>query len=490
MESSRTITLFAELPPVRRGPSPFVVSILLHCVVMGLMYLGLKHAVKVEDDSASQRYTVRLLNLRSPEPEAQRAADSSAARMVSQAAARAIASGGHAAAPSVPRELAQLVPAPQTLVQPDLPPNLLLPQATPIPMALMWSPENTPLKKIVPPPVRTPAPANVRPSLEAPNHESNVADLKISATAFVTKAPALPPSNTSPLAVLAPQPAKQLPATASKATGPPAPARVMSLSDLQLEEGTVALPMVNETARAGPSGIILPGRADDGSEAGTGNPASQQSGKGPGQEAGDRTDKTAGAANPGANGNGGAKPGSGAGLQPTSGSGSGSVAEDGSGNERSVAHIALPKDGHFGVVVVGPSLAEKYPETVGLWNGRLAYTVYLRVGLARNWILQYSLPPAAEASTPASVTRPDAPWPYSMERPTLAPGDSDGDAVMVHGFVNNTGRFEKLAVVFPPEFAQAKFVLSALQQWQFRPALQNGKLVAVEVLLIIPEEPE
>ena len=61
---------------------------------------------------------------------------------------------------------------------------------------------------------------------------------------------------------------------------------------------------------------------------------------------------------------------------------------------------------------------------------------------------------------------------------------------MVHGFVNLAGRFERLTVVFPTEFAHAKFVLSALEQWQFRPARQNGQLAPVEVLLIIPEETE
>jgi hypothetical protein len=47
-----------------------------------------------------------------------------------------------------------------------------------------------------------------------------------------------------------------------------------------------------------------------------------------------------------------------------------------------------------------------------------------------------------------------------------------------------------LAVVFPTEFKQAKFVLAALQQWKFRPAKQNGQLAPVEILLIIPDEPE
>jgi hypothetical protein len=80
-----------------------------------------------------------------------------------------------------------------------------------------------------------------------------------------------------------------------------------------------------------------------------------------------------------------------------------------------------------------------------------------------------------------------APWPYSIVRPNIAPGAIDADALMVHGYVNQAGRFEALAIAFPPAFAQAQFVLDSLSQWQFRPATQNGKNVRVEVLLIIPE---
>jgi hypothetical protein len=145
----------------------------------------------------------------------------------------------------------------------------------------------------------------------------------------------------------------------------------------------------------------------------------------------------------------------------------------------------MPKDGKFGVVVVGSSMAEEYPETVGLWGSRIAYTVYLHVGLGKSWILQYSLPQAADNGTTARI---EAPWPYDMARPGLAPGDLNSDAIIVHGFVNSAGRFEKLAIVFPVEFSQRKFVLGALEQWRFRAAMQNGLLTAVEVLLIIPAE--
>jgi hypothetical protein len=139
-------------------------------------------------------------------------------------------------------------------------------------------------------------------------------------------------------------------------------------------------------------------------------------------------------------------------------------------------------------VVVGSSLTEKYPETAELWSGRLSYTVYLPVGLARSWILQYSL---SRADSPAgATTRAEAPWPYNIVRPNIAPGAIDADALMIHGFVNQAGRFEALSIAFPPDFAQAQFVLNALNQWEFRPATQNGQNVKVEVLLIIPEVEE
>lgn len=120
----------------------------------------------------------------------------------------------------------------------------------------------------------------------------------------------------------------------------------------------------------------------------------------------------------------------------------------------------------------------------------MVYTVYLHVGLGKNWILQYSIPRSEEVANAGSVARPEAPWPYDILRPRLAPEDFTSEAIMVHGFVNMAGQFERLAMVLPTQFAQAKFLLDALKHWQFRPARQNGQAAAVEVLLIIPEELE
>jgi hypothetical protein len=110
------------------------------------------------------------------------------------------------------------------------------------------------------------------------------------------------------------------------------------------------------------------------------------------------------------------------------------------------------------------------------------------VGLAKSWILQYSLPRAQDAAEAGGMARIAAPWPYNIVTPNLAPGAIDDDALIVHGFINQEGRFEALAIAFPPQFPQARFVLDSLAQWQFRPATQNGQKIKVEVVLIIPEQ--
>jgi len=109
------------------------------------------------------------------------------------------------------------------------------------------------------------------------------------------------------------------------------------------------------------------------------------------------------------------------------------------------------------------------------------------VGLSKSWILQYSLPRSTEAQDSGNVSRLEAPWPYNIVRPNLAPDSLNADALLVHGYVNEAGKFESLGVAFPPDFQAAQFVLDALNQWQFRPAARNGLVQKVEVLLIIPK---
>lgn len=461
MGSSQTITLFGEPQPSRWRPSGPVMSLILHGVAMVGIAACLKHSPKVVDPWA-ERYTVRILNLHRPTPKIQLASMRGIIHVKPQAVNHVVArGGGHLSMPSGSRHIAELKQAPQTLVQPDLPPNVVLPQETPVPLALLWATENNPTEKIVPPPMQEATNASVEPSLAPPNAELKLADLRVSPTPFRTELPMPSPSTSSPLTVYRPDAPNQVPQTGSESVTPPTPARVMSLSDVLLQQGAVPLPMINETAPSSSVNLMAPERPDTPPQDGGGNQPSKQPGTGAAQTPGDQGNAVA------ANGTAG---------------------QDGTANDPAYSRIMLPRDGHFGVVVVGSSPADEYPEAQGVWTDRLAYTVYLHVGLARSWIMQYALPLAVEAAAGGDAVRPDAPWPFVVVRPHLAPGDTNGDAILVHGMINTKGQFEQLSVVFPQQFPQSQFVLSALQQWQFRPATQNGQITAVEVLLIIPRD--
>ena len=315
-------------------------------------------------------------------------------------------------------------------------------------------------------------------------------DLSVAASDTPSKLQFLPPSTTSPLVVHGPEKAQLPPVTASQTSAAPTPAAVMSLSDLRMKDGPVTLPPVNETASKKQDGPITEGEAEKVSAPGQGNPKSSVEGAGSGTGATpEAVPKKAPASTRGPE-----VPYRPAySVQPPSSSleaktypAPGSPDATG-GSDPPTSHFTLPKDGQFGAVVVGATMQEEYPEVSTMWGGRLAYTVYLHVGLEKSWILQYSIPRTEDVESGGNTPRLEAPWPFNIVRPNLAAGAINADSLMVHGFVDESGRFESLVVAFPPDFSQAQYVLSALSQWQFRPAVENGRPAKVEVVLIIPE---
>ncbi len=519
--SSGLISLFSERQQSAQRPYTFVLSILAHAAAIALVSLGFLFAPRIKPQELAERYSLRRLDLHMPEPQIRRASSGGIGYPGPQAAAHSTSADGSAGARAKLSQLtAKLTPAPQTLVQPDLPP-VVLPK-TKIPTVVMWAPAKTPPKAIVPPPPVKLTAAQVQPSIAPPNVEVNLADLEVSSTKFEAKVtqPILP-STSSPVVVHGPDLPQQPPQTTSVSPTPPTPTAVLSLSDIHMKEGRVMLPPANETAEAKSAPTLDTGHADDASKSSNDNPDAKAKGEGTGHNTATNADKSANAGNA-KNQQNAAKEGSGAGSQanagksaqagagastkPGAGSGSSPVGDHANGARTGAAtgaetgsdsgsgfgppadRITLPRDGQYGSVVVGSSLVEKYPETAELWSGRLSYTVYLHVGLPKSWILQYSLPRATEHA--GNISKLEAPWPYNIVRPYIGAGDINADALMVHGVVNTAGRFEELAVVFPPEFPGAKMIVNALQQWQFRPAAQGGQNIPVEVLLIIPEVEE
>ena len=504
MAKVSTITLFAPPPRPSGGSPSWVVSAVVHAGACAWIFYGLARVPHIEGHTLHQRFTVRVLDVPMTRPEAiyypNAASPVQPAAPVSTKASipsllPAPPASASLSAPAVPPPMpaaSKIAPAPalpasiqlaqkthqeQTLIQPDAPKDLLLQQAVPLPMVMMWAQQPPPKPAIAAPPAK-PILANMRPSIARPNREATPAPINVSSTSFHSAMPTLSPGATSPVVVHSPDAAKQMPVAAAQTTMAAAPVRILSLSDRQQQEGPVAIPLANASARPSSSQSFTAGKAAG--TGGTGSPSAsgkqttvasiQSSGVGQGsgsKVSGDSgSDATAkAAASPGAQ------------IQNSAGIGTELPA--------GMTRITRSKDGKFDFTVVGSSLQDQYPETAAIWAGRLVYTVYLRVGMGKSWILQYSLPAATQAA--AVGGKPDAPWPYDIVVPRLDAADYS-DALMVHGFVNEAGKFEKLNLVLPAEFAQAKFVMNALNQWQFRAARQNSQPTPVEVLLIIPEQ--
>jgi hypothetical protein len=398
--------------------------------------------------------------------------------------------------------------AEQTLVQPDVTPKQVLLHPTPLPQVLLWKQETMPVRVVVPPAPHEAAAAVAKAFLSAPNHEKQLADQKVSPSLVPTPQNAIEAANTSPIMARSQKTDQAIPETTQRQQAQPTPVAVMSITPVKLVEGTVVLPMANQTAASGspaqpraaqPRAKVVEAKLDSKLKPGNGSGSAEalKLHAKPGNDAAVVSRATASKADRGALSAGAAVVSSA--EEPGGGNGSVLASGDGGGDGKSAAgngaapqpgnantdHITLPKDGQFGAVVVGDSIEDLYPETQGMWADRLAYTVYLHVGLRKNWILQYSLP---AGTSHAGASRPEAPWPWDVTRPHLGADEMNADALLVRGIVNTDGHFEQLSVAFPPDFAQAQFVSEALRKWQFRPAKRDGQPVAVEVLLIMPSE--
>jgi hypothetical protein len=405
-------------------------------------------------------------------------------------------------------------------------------------------------KRFVAPPVRelqkVAANLPAAPSLTAPNQEITVADYKLaSAVLNGTRKLILPPAKTAPIRSASAQPAIEAPQIILPDPSATNVTPLISLPDVAVRsDQIVVLPPANQIAASGSAGSgsgsgnhgeVRGGGNGKGNEgnsalnwgsgpdrnsegqgggvgtgAGNGNAATSTgigagagSNVGTGNGPGGSGDGSSGGGNGvGGAGTGGAGTGNGTGAGAGSGAGGGAgtgssgsgLGGNGTGSTgtvgdypRGLTRISLPKDGKFGVVVLGSSPSSPYPESVGSLSGKMVYTVYLKVGLKKSWMLQYCLPRTVEQTHSAAPL--DAPYPFLMMRPDQIT-DDNSDYILVHGMINVEGRFDELAMIFPQELPQKDLLMSSLKLWAFRPASRDGEPTAVEVLLVIPKESE
>jgi hypothetical protein len=484
MKTPLTTTLFTQHNDFRRPPTSFAASFIVHTALISLIFFGVFYTPPIIVRSTMDHYSVRQLELDMPvEPPRHAPRNNIKAPGARRPSLPSLASLGAEAEPSlVMPPVPHVMRAPQTLIQPDVHPDVTLTQEVPIPQIALWTPAKMPVTNIVAPLPAKPPTLELKPRITRPNQEPNLANIAINSVAQPKLSQLLVAGNTTPIVVRGPQQPAPTPATVSQKTATPTPAAVISLSDIQLKNGKVTLPPVNEAAAANTdeASSPMPGPAKPVANPGNGAPGSKGEGTGTGKAEGAHAGEAAGNA---------PSPGNGSKFTITGpDQAQGATNGTGDGDQLSVTAISLPRDGAFSSVIVGNSLEDQYPEITDVWHGRVAYTVYLHVGLEKSWILQYSLPRAAENAGAGAIIHLDAPWPYSIVRPNLPADSINADALMIHGFVNNAGRFETLSVVFPTQFPFAQFVLQSLARWQFRPASENGQIAKVEVLLIIPEE--
>lgn len=151
------------------------------------------------------------------------------------------------------------------------------------------------------------------------------------------------------------------------------------------------------------------------------------------------------------------------------------------------AMITRSPQGRFDSIVVQSSPLDQFPSGNTLLHGRPIFTVYVPVGIGKDWALYFCV---QGDDTPASATESqakplDPPYPYKLLRPKITiPGYQK--YLLVHGFVTEAGTVSDLRLIPPVKQDIVDLVLAALNRWTFRPATRQGVAVKVEFLLAIP----
>jgi len=448
--SSEPISLFTTSRFPVYSPVAVVASVSMHAVGAWLIFFAVISAPVVNDDTRSPNLELRHIDLHAPAQHSKYAAFYPHPGLPGAAQANQAPDLAH---------LRNTDPSHQLLVQPDLPLHVEMPKKLAVPAMVLWTPRDLhgPRQILAPHPDK-PATADAKPSPESPNREPDLDANGISSTVVSNLDTPLKPSSTVPLRLRNASPSTAPITSITQSQSDPTSAQILSVSDLSADDGPMMLPPINASPSASNSTEATMRATED--SAANSNGAAKDAVNGQSQGSAAYSANATAAANAG----------------------------QGSGAALSRTLIQHPANGHFGSVVIGSNLDERFPELGTTWRGRIAFTVNLHLGTARTWVLQYSLPQSEVVAANGQYLRIDPPWPVSIVRPNIPTEAFNSDSILVHAFVTPEGRFEDLSLVFPSDFPQSRFVLDSLAQWSFRPAAQSGQPIRVEVLLAIPAQ--
>jgi hypothetical protein len=156
-----------------------------------------------------------------------------------------------------------------------------------------------------------------------------------------------------------------------------------------------------------------------------------------------------------------------------------------------VLHIQHPSNGSFDVVIMQSAVRSDLPETDGMLSGSPVYSVYLRVGDHKEWLLEYcTAATKAVQPNPYQLNIGDAgpvtpPYPLATAIPNYVLSQRIPKHIVLHGFLTTAGRFREVKATDPSNPITAQ-ILELLSEWQFRPALLNKSPIEIEILLVIP----
>ncbi len=478
---------FELLGPSRPRWQAFVLSVVLHAIVIAVLPALTRPSARAlaEQEARRAERILHTLRIRIPEPlylAASEPAPQHSRPPVLTAAARPKAVPAPKPAPEEGRKPVatrrfELPPLPvraetdQSLIQPRHMAGTMPARGLTLPQMFFWAPPppKIAVKPFVEPGYVKPPPPTMRldapPRLEVPRSE--VAAMPVPGLPKDRSLQIAPPLAMPIQTTLSASPSSG-PIVAALGEGDPINVLALSSSSMPLRE-YVTVPPGNQVGRT-------PGAVSGGSLAGTADGS--------------------GAGASGAPGVGSGASGSGTGSGPGAGDGIGADGHPPLAAVRaaiSATRMLNPSNGVFDVVVQSSGL-EGFAESAGILSGKPVYSVYLRVGGKREWILQYCIP--ASDATPAETggriiklsapKRLLAPYPLVTYRP---PERRNGARfLMVHGFITAQGRFEDLRVLGGRDSWYAAVALEALSRWEFRPAILERQPARVEVLVAIPPE--
>lgn len=350
----------------------------------------------------------------------------------------------------------------QTLIQPRYEASLAPPPQLELPEVFFWSPHLGPQNtaKVYVQPGHAAPPSGPRVLDAQPRLDTPVLSLNSIVAGWDVFDPTemLNPSDALPIRSAFGD-ASHNAATADPLKGDPSTVLSVSANPLPLRE-YLTVPPGNQVGRT-------PSVAPEGREGGAGTGRGRQ-----GSGSGDA-----------------AQNGNGAGLNGTGGD---DDAGAGLPSEVQATRIDHPANGVFDVVVQSSGL-EGFPESAGVLSGKPVFSVFLAVGAARDWILQYCIPFGEEVNAIfedgvvklGTPTRVQSPYPRLTFRPDV--GFRQSGFMMLHGFITEAGRFQDLKILGVNDPGDSAS-LAALERWEFRPASRNGAPVRVEILLAIPTE--